>query len=145
MLRRVALVRTDILEEHIASIIKVKVISELVTTLAVTSNGSTRAIWRPIQDGCVLLDGNLTFKLRSTGGGNTNQDLVTTRLKTPCESLRFSLTKPKDGNRRTSRFALIFYTVKCHDSISISISRQKLSSTQRQLHSAIYLTQNDIF
>jgi hypothetical protein len=38
MLRRVALVRTDVLEEHIASIIKVTRIGELATTLAVTSN-----------------------------------------------------------------------------------------------------------
>jgi hypothetical protein len=38
MLRRVALVRTDISEERIASIIKVTRIGELGTTLAVTSN-----------------------------------------------------------------------------------------------------------
>jgi hypothetical protein len=41
MLHHVALVRTDVLEEHIASIIKVPRISELGTTLAVTSNQST--------------------------------------------------------------------------------------------------------
>jgi hypothetical protein len=39
MLRRVALVGTDVAEEHSASIIKVKRISEL-GTLAVTSNRS---------------------------------------------------------------------------------------------------------
>jgi hypothetical protein len=38
MLRRVALVRTDVPEERIVSIIRVKSISELGTTLAVTSN-----------------------------------------------------------------------------------------------------------
>jgi hypothetical protein len=38
MLRRVALVRTDISEGCIASIIRVTGISELGTTLAVTSN-----------------------------------------------------------------------------------------------------------
>jgi hypothetical protein len=38
MLPRVALVRTDISEERIASIIRAKSISELRTTLAVTSN-----------------------------------------------------------------------------------------------------------
>jgi hypothetical protein len=38
MLRRVAHVRTDISEERIASIIKVKIIGELGTTLAVTSD-----------------------------------------------------------------------------------------------------------
>jgi hypothetical protein len=41
MLRRVALVRTDVSEECIASIIRVPGISELGTTLAVTSNRRT--------------------------------------------------------------------------------------------------------
>jgi hypothetical protein len=39
MLRRVALVRTDVSEELSASIIRVTRIDELGTTLAVTSNG----------------------------------------------------------------------------------------------------------
>jgi hypothetical protein len=41
MLRRVALVRTDVSEERSASIIKVTGIGELGTTLAVTSNRCT--------------------------------------------------------------------------------------------------------
>jgi hypothetical protein len=41
MLRSVALVRTDVSEERMASIIKVTRIGELGTTLAVTSNRST--------------------------------------------------------------------------------------------------------
>jgi hypothetical protein len=41
MLRRVALVRTDISEERTASIIRVTRIDELGTTLAVTSNRRT--------------------------------------------------------------------------------------------------------
>jgi hypothetical protein len=41
MLRRVALVRTDISEERIAYIIRVTRIGELGTTLAVTSNRRT--------------------------------------------------------------------------------------------------------
>jgi hypothetical protein len=41
VLRRVALVRTDVSEERIASSIRVKAIGELGTSLAVTSNGST--------------------------------------------------------------------------------------------------------
>jgi hypothetical protein len=41
MLRPVALVRTDVSEESIASIIRVTRIGELGTTLAVTSNRST--------------------------------------------------------------------------------------------------------
>jgi hypothetical protein len=38
MLRRVALIRTDVSEERRASVIRVKIGSELGTTLAVTSN-----------------------------------------------------------------------------------------------------------
>jgi hypothetical protein len=38
MLRRVVLVRTEVSEEHIASIIKVTIIGELGTSLAVTGN-----------------------------------------------------------------------------------------------------------
>jgi hypothetical protein len=38
MCHRVALVRTDVSEEHIASVIKVERISELGTTLAVISS-----------------------------------------------------------------------------------------------------------
>jgi hypothetical protein len=41
MLRRVALVRTDVSEEHSAFIIRVPRIGELGTTLAVTSNRPT--------------------------------------------------------------------------------------------------------
>jgi hypothetical protein len=41
MLRRVALVRTDVSEEHSASFIRVTRIGELGTTLAVTSNRRT--------------------------------------------------------------------------------------------------------
>jgi hypothetical protein len=41
MLRRVALVRTDVSEELSASVIRVTRISELGTTLAVTSNRRT--------------------------------------------------------------------------------------------------------
>jgi hypothetical protein len=41
MLRRVALVRSDVLEELSASIIRVTTIGELGTTLAVTSNQVT--------------------------------------------------------------------------------------------------------
>jgi hypothetical protein len=41
MLRRVALVRTDVSEEHSASSMRVTRISELRTTIAVTSNQRT--------------------------------------------------------------------------------------------------------
>jgi hypothetical protein len=42
MLRRVALVGTDVSEERIAPMIRVTRIGELGTTLALTSNGSTQ-------------------------------------------------------------------------------------------------------
>jgi hypothetical protein len=42
MLRRVALVRTEVLEELSASIIRVTIIGELGTTLAVTRNNVSR-------------------------------------------------------------------------------------------------------
>jgi hypothetical protein len=44
MLRRVALVRTNVSEECMASIIRVKIISELGTTSAVTTNRSCKEI-----------------------------------------------------------------------------------------------------
>jgi hypothetical protein len=52
LLRRVALVITDVSEERIVSIIRVKRIGELGTTLAVTSNRRTHASThaRDIQD-----------------------------------------------------------------------------------------------
>jgi hypothetical protein len=43
MLRRVALVNTDVSYERIASIIRVKIISDLVKTLAVTSKSATHS------------------------------------------------------------------------------------------------------
>jgi hypothetical protein len=67
MLRRVALVRTDVLEEPGASFIKVTKIGELVTTQAATSNrrtlrrntqpdegGATRATRRNIPEDTIL-------------------------------------------------------------------------------------------
>jgi hypothetical protein len=61
MLRRVALVRTDVSEELSASFIRVTRIGELVTTLAVTSNRCssetsvlTRATWCNIPEDTIL-------------------------------------------------------------------------------------------
>jgi hypothetical protein len=56
MLRRVGLVKTDVSEEHSASFIRVTIIGELGTTLAVSSNRRTRRRnTRPAteQRGCV--------------------------------------------------------------------------------------------
>jgi hypothetical protein len=44
MLHHVALVRTDVLEEHITSMIRVRRIGELGTTLAITSNCKSSSI-----------------------------------------------------------------------------------------------------
>jgi hypothetical protein len=49
MLHRVALVRTDVSEEHSASFIKVTKIGELETTLAVTSNRRTLVFLRSVR------------------------------------------------------------------------------------------------
>jgi hypothetical protein len=56
MLRRVALVRTDVSEELSASFISVTRISELGTTLAVTSNQTvlTRATWHNIPEDTII-------------------------------------------------------------------------------------------
>jgi hypothetical protein len=61
MLRHVALVRTDVLEELNASIIRVTRICELGTTLAITSTASssetsvlTRATWNNISEDAIL-------------------------------------------------------------------------------------------
>jgi hypothetical protein len=62
MLRRVALVRTDVSEERSPSIIRVTRIGQIGTTLAVTSNQRTlqrtsvltRAIWRNIPEDRIL-------------------------------------------------------------------------------------------
>jgi hypothetical protein len=59
MLHHVALVRTDILEECSASVIRVKTVGELGAALAVTSNWRTtrrsaRATWRNILEDDIL-------------------------------------------------------------------------------------------
>jgi hypothetical protein len=56
MLRRVALVRTDVSEELSASIIRVIRIGELGTTLAVTSNRRTlrKNTWRNFPEDTIL-------------------------------------------------------------------------------------------
>jgi hypothetical protein len=72
MLRRVALVRTDVSEERITSIIRVTRIGELGTTLAVTSNRSTlrrnnvlnSAIVVTLMMEAGLCSGNLVFPVR---------------------------------------------------------------------------------
>jgi hypothetical protein len=55
MLRRVALVRNDVSEEHSVSFIRVTRIGELGTTLAVTSNRRTLRRCRPDEGGAEFL------------------------------------------------------------------------------------------
>jgi hypothetical protein len=65
MLRRVALVRTDVSEEPSASIIRVARIGELATTLAVTSNRRVHAsvaqfyvvvvLWNPLSEAELII------------------------------------------------------------------------------------------
>jgi hypothetical protein len=59
MLRRVALVRTDVSEEHSASFFRVTRIGELGTTLAVTKN--RRTLRRDISDSCHPDEGGAKF------------------------------------------------------------------------------------
>jgi hypothetical protein len=64
MLRRVALVRTDVSEERIASIIRVTRIGKLGATLAVTNN--RRTLRRNFTDSCHPDEGGTKF-LRNVG------------------------------------------------------------------------------
>jgi hypothetical protein len=66
MLRRVALVRTDVLEELSASFMRVSRIGELGTKLAVTSNRRTLRRNTKFTDSCHPDEGGATF-LRNVG------------------------------------------------------------------------------
>jgi hypothetical protein len=55
MLRRAALVRTNVSEEHIVSIIRVTIISELETTLTITSNRSTLLVIVNVPNSTILV------------------------------------------------------------------------------------------
>jgi hypothetical protein len=78
MLRRVALVITDVSEERSAIIIRVIRIGELGTTLAVTSNRST--LWRNI---ILLVNANVVL---------SSPILVTLIMEALCSSLTSALT-----------------------------------------------------
>jgi hypothetical protein len=74
MLRRVALVRTDVSEEHSASVIRVTRIGELGTTVAATRNRRT------LRSSCHLYEG---------GGGSSETSLLTraTRRNIPEDAI----------------------------------------------------------
>jgi hypothetical protein len=71
MLRRVALVRTDVSEEPSASFIRVTRIGELGTTLAATTNRSTLQRNAKLTDSCHPDEGGDRF-LRNVGSFNSH-------------------------------------------------------------------------
>jgi hypothetical protein len=102
MLRRVALVRTDVLEELSASLITVTKTGKLGTTLAVTSNRRMlrrnttsvlkRATWRNIPEGAILHShcreiSNVTQILPNSGFAWRNWKKSRTRLVTTARVL----------------------------------------------------------
>jgi hypothetical protein len=85
MLRRVALLRTDISDELSASIIRVTRIGELGTTLAVTSNRRTVRRNRVLTlHGCIHSSLNLvTLMMDALSSSETLVRISSTRLKIP--------------------------------------------------------------
>jgi hypothetical protein len=87
MLRRVALVRTDVSEELSASLIRVTRIGELGTTLAVTSNGRTLRRNPNITKDVILHSHrheNLKFYMSVTKYVRCNGSILYDRVATRC-------------------------------------------------------------
>jgi hypothetical protein len=79
MLRRVALVRTDVSEELSTSFIRVTRIGELGTTLAVTSNGRTLQIIRRVRRLIVVVPSSPIFVTLMKEALGSFETLVLTR------------------------------------------------------------------